>query len=91
MGVAPVLLANEFGSAYVSIDRNANAVRLRIEDPRTGSAVLFDPFELQCLAYLTTNDVAEFMRPHFQEKRQIEADEQWPPDTVEEISGPQSR
>ena len=54
----------------------------------TGSVVLFDPFELQCLAYLTTSDIAEFMRPSFQEQRQ-EAELDRQSDDAEGINGPE--
>ena len=67
-----IVLANEFGSAHVRIDRGANGARLVVEDPRSGARVFLDPFELQCLAYLTARDIKEFMRPSFQERDDLQ-------------------
>ena len=63
-----MVLSNEFATARLSIDRDANGVRLSVEDPRSGARLYLDPFELQCLAYLTASDLADFMKPSFQEE-----------------------
>ncbi|MFG1667676.1 hypothetical protein [Streptomyces sp. Y7] len=76
-GDGVVVLSNEFATARLSIDRDANGVRLSVEDPRSGAKLYLDPFELQCLAYLTASDLAEFMKPSFQE----EYSERYAPDS----------
>ena len=46
------VVANEFASVAVSIDRAGNSPRLRLEDLRTGRVGYLDALELETLAWL---------------------------------------
>lgn len=59
------LLANEFASVRVEIDRTANGPRLKLTDVSSGVHAYLDPLELQCLAWLDHDDLVGLMDPDF--------------------------
>jgi hypothetical protein len=48
-----IALGNEFASVVVRRVTTRNGVRLRIESPRSGSAIELDPLELEALTWQT--------------------------------------
>jgi hypothetical protein len=48
----PLELASEFAAVAVSVDREGNGPRLRVEDLRTGHVGFLDALELETLAWL---------------------------------------
>ena len=46
------VVANEFASVAVSVDRTGNSPRLRLEDLKTGRIGYLDALELETLAWL---------------------------------------
>lgn len=46
------VVASEFASVAVSIDRDGNSPRLRLEDEKTGRVGYLDALELETLAWL---------------------------------------
>jgi hypothetical protein len=57
------VLRSEFAVVRVSVDEEANGVRLRIEDLRTGRVAFFDPLELERLTAATHADLTHIVSP----------------------------
>jgi hypothetical protein len=59
----PLRLANEFASVLVSVDRDGNGPRLRIENRQNGLVIHLDPLELASLTWLRHEDLGPFLDP----------------------------
>ena len=63
------ILANEFASVRVSVDRRGHSPRLRVEDLTTGNFVLLEPLEMASFCAALDDDrdrwllVGEYRRP----------------------------
>jgi hypothetical protein len=57
------VVANEFASVAVSIDRAGNSPRLRLEDLRTGRVGYLDALELETLAWLPDGALHNLLDP----------------------------
>ena len=56
------VLANEFASVRVGVDRSANGVRVQVEDIETGKSVYLDPLELASLCHASPEDRLGWLR-----------------------------
>lgn len=56
-------LVSEFGAVRVSVDRDANGPRLRVEDLKTGQVGYLDPLELESLAWLPEGGLHKLLDP----------------------------
>jgi len=54
-----LILSNEFATVHVSIDRNANGVRLVITDPEGETTIGLDPLELEAITRMHHDDFDE--------------------------------
>jgi hypothetical protein len=54
----PVLVENEFARVLLSIDREGNSPRLRIDVPETGETGYLDALSLERLAGLSQDELA---------------------------------
>lgn len=59
----PVEVVGEFGAVALSIDRDGNGPRLRIEDLKTGHVGFLDPLELETLAWLPEGGLHPLLDP----------------------------
>jgi hypothetical protein len=57
-----VVLTSEFASVRVSVDHNANGVRLLVEDIESGARVFLEPLELASFCYATEDDRVAWLR-----------------------------
>ena len=57
------VVESEFASVVVRVDDGANAVRLRIEDLRTGRVRYLDALELETLVWLPDGRLEELLDP----------------------------
>ena len=57
------VVANEFASVAVAIDRAGNSPRLRLEDLRTGRVGYLDALELETLAWLPDGGLHRLLDP----------------------------
>jgi len=60
---AGAVLRNEFAAVRVSVDRDANGDRLRIEDLRSGRTFHLDPLELERLTTIRHEDLTYVVSP----------------------------
>jgi len=62
---APALyvVESEFASVAVSLDEEANSVRLRLEDLRTGQVRYLDALELETIVWLDEGHLARLLDP----------------------------
>jgi hypothetical protein len=58
----PVQLENEFARVLLSIDREGNSRRLRIDVPETGDVGFLDALSLERLAGLSQDELAALFR-----------------------------
>jgi hypothetical protein len=58
----PLDLANEFAAVTVRKVATRNGVRLRIEAPRSGTAIDLDPLELEALTWQSHDALAALLR-----------------------------
>lgn len=66
MGAEPErlgIVSSEFASVALSVDRDANGPRLRIEDLRTGHVGFLDALELETLAWLPAGALDALLDP----------------------------
>ncbi|AFC53161.1 hypothetical protein [Mycobacterium paraintracellulare] len=61
-GLSPTI-GSEFAEVSVSIDGEANSVRLRLEDLRTGRVRYLDALELETLVWLPEPTLTALMDP----------------------------
>jgi hypothetical protein len=59
---ASVVLSNEFASVRVSVDHNANGVRLLVEDIESAARIYLDPLELASFCHATDADRRGWLR-----------------------------
>lgn len=59
------IVESEFASVRVSVDRDGNDARLRIEDLRTGQVGFLDALELETLAWLPEGGLHKLLDPSF--------------------------
>lgn len=59
------IVESEFASVRVSIDRDGNDARLRVEDLRTGQVGFLDALELETLAWLPEGGLHKLLDPSF--------------------------
>lgn len=59
------IIESEFASVRISIDREGNDARLRIEDLRTGQIGFLDALELETLAWLPESGLHKLLDPSF--------------------------
>lgn len=59
------IVESEFASVRISIDREGNDARLRIEDLRTGQVGFLDALELETLAWLPEGGLHKLLDPSF--------------------------
>jgi len=57
------VVANEFASVAVAIDRAGNGPRLRLEDLRTGRVGYLDALELETLAWMPDGGLHRLLDP----------------------------
>lgn len=57
------LVESEFASVAVQIDTEANAMRLRLEDLRTGQVRYLDALELETIVWLPDGRLEELLDP----------------------------
>jgi len=57
------VVANEFASVAVSVDRAGNSPRLRLEDQKTGRVGYLDALELETLAWLADGALHGLLDP----------------------------
>src|SRR5581483_475037 len=57
------VLRSEFAAVRVTVDRNANGDRLRIEDLRSGRSFHLDPLELERLTTIRHEDLTYVVSP----------------------------
>jgi len=57
------VLTSEFASVTVSVDAEANGLRLRIENRQNGRVIFLDPLELSALTWLRHDDLGVFLDP----------------------------
>jgi hypothetical protein len=57
------LVESEFASVTVRVDTEANAVRLRVEDLRTGRVRFLDALELETIVWLADGRLEELLDP----------------------------
>ncbi len=67
------IVESEFGSVRVSIDREGNDARLRIEDLRTGQVGFLDALELETLAWLPEGGLHKLLDPSLVRWRDADA------------------
>ncbi|MTD44672.1 hypothetical protein GKE82_10320 [Conexibacter sp. W3-3-2] len=68
------VVESEFASVRLSIDREGNDPRLRIEDLRTGQVGFLDALELETLAWLPEGGLHKLLDPSFLRWRDPGAD-----------------
>jgi hypothetical protein len=61
-GIGPVV-GNEFAEVSVNVDTEGNAVRLRIEDLRTGRVRFLDALELETIVWLPDGHLRQLLDP----------------------------
>jgi hypothetical protein len=61
-GIGPVV-GNEFAEVSVNVDTEGNAVRLRIEDLRTGRVRFLDALELETIIWLPEAHLRQLLDP----------------------------
>jgi hypothetical protein len=61
-GIGPVV-GSEFAEVSVNLDAEANSVRLRLEDLRTGRVRYLDALELETIIWLADGHLAELLDP----------------------------
>jgi hypothetical protein len=59
------IVESEFASVALSVDRDANGPRLRIEDTRSGQVGFLDALELETLAWLPEGALHKLLDPSF--------------------------
>lgn len=57
------VVASEFAEVSVRVDHEANGMRLRCEDLRTGRVRYLDPLELEALVWLPDEDLRALLDP----------------------------
>jgi hypothetical protein len=57
-----VVLTSEFASVRISVDHNANGVRLLVEDIESGARVFLEPLELASFCHATAADRVGWLR-----------------------------
>lgn len=57
------VVENEFASVAVRVDTDANALRLRVEDLRTGRVRYLDALELETIVWLPDGRLEELLDP----------------------------
>jgi hypothetical protein len=57
------VVESEFASVAVSLDQEANSVRLRLEDLRTGQVRYLDALELETIVWLDEGHLARLLDP----------------------------
>lgn len=57
------VVENEFASVAVRVDADANALRLRVEDLRTGRVRYLDALELETIVWLPDGRLEELLDP----------------------------
>jgi hypothetical protein len=62
-GSAQPIIGSEFAEVSVTIDRTANAPRLRLEDLRTGRVRYLDALELESIIWLSSAQLTELCDP----------------------------
>jgi hypothetical protein len=60
---ASLVLRSEFATVRLVHNRDGNGDRLQIEDLRSGRSAFLDPLVLEALAWVTTEELAQFMDP----------------------------
>lgn len=58
-------LKSEFAHVRVELDESGNGPRLMIEDLKEGKIAFFDPLELETLAWITHEELFDFMDPSY--------------------------
>ena len=59
----PGVVASEFAQVSVTVDRDANGPRLRLEDLRTGRVRFLDALELETLVWLPDERLTALLDP----------------------------